>query len=70
VLNPAEETRQNFAESLTILGRHLAERADVMESVDADPILDRPAYAVAVAHIHAALDTLDLAIEVLQGESA
>lgn len=69
LLNPADETRETFADTLTILGRHLAERADVMESVDADAESgDRAAYVNAAALVHRALDVLDEAIAELRPE--
>lgn len=67
LLNPADETRETFADTLTILGRHLAERADVMESVDADVESgERAAYVNAAALVHRALDVLDEAIAELR----
>lgn len=70
-LNPAEETRETFAATLTILGRHLAERADVMRDVDADVESgEKAAYERAANRVHDALDILDEAMTELRGEDA
>lgn len=65
-LNPALETRETFAASLTALGLHLADRADRMDSIALD---DGEPYAEAAGLVHAALDRLDEAIALLAPES-
>lgn len=69
-LNPAEDTREAFAATLTLLGRHLAERQDTMEALLADTEEpDTTAYRTAAAAIVDALDNLDDAILALAGDS-
>jgi len=60
-LNPAEETSEAYAATLTILGRHLAERRDAIEDRELLPAI----YAEAVEEIGLALDHLDAAIAAL-----
>lgn len=65
-LNPTYETRETFVATLTILGSHLAERADVMRDVDADVESgEKAAYERAANRVHDALDVLDEAIGAL-----
>lgn len=66
-LNPSYEARETFAATLTILGRHLAERADVMQEVDADEESgEKEAYEQAATLVGEALDKLDEAIDTLR----
>jgi hypothetical protein len=73
-LNPSTETREAYADTLTILGQHLAERADVIEASEVSyPEHDaatREAYEEAHTALLQALDLIDTAIESLRGESA
>lgn len=64
-LNPALETRETFAATLTILGRHLAERQDLIEQTHDDDEQDADRLADAAKEIGAALDSLDAAIAAL-----
>lgn len=63
-LNPSEETTTTFAATLTILGRHLAERRDYMAATDFDPETLVRSHE-AVLHIDAALDAIDRAVDTL-----
>lgn len=74
MLNPASETPQDYAFTLTMLGRQLAERADVIETSELSyPEHDaktRTAYEEAHTAIMQACDLLDGAIEALNGDPA
>lgn len=62
-LNPSTNDRQSFATTLTLLGRHLAERQDSMEALLADTEEpDTTAYRTAAAALADTLDALDDAI--------
>jgi hypothetical protein len=66
VLNPSYETRETFAESLTVLGRHLADRLERMENCTLDAEgPDKTAYDAAAECLFSALDELDEAIAML-----
>jgi hypothetical protein len=70
ILNPAAYTRAAFAETLTMLGRHLAERCDELASNaesanESGGEIDGTALQAAADLVSAALDTLDEAIAVL-----
>lgn len=70
LLNPGTETLETLAASVRILGRHLAERADVLRAVDADE-RDAHRYRFAANRIDEALDLVDEGIsELLEGERA
>lgn len=69
-LNPAEDTREAFAATLTLLGRHLAERQDTMEALLPDTEEpDTSAYELAVVALADSLNVLDVAIAALGGGS-
>lgn len=63
-LNPSDETRETMTDTLSVLGRHLAERADEMDARDAEEP-DRTAYRAAASNVRAALDLVDVAIGLL-----
>ena len=73
-LNPAEETRASYAETLTMLGRHIAERADSIEqhelSYEDHDDETKEAYGEAHSALMQALDRLDEAIQYLKGDDA
>ncbi|HEX3455281.1 MAG TPA: hypothetical protein VHS03_11685 [Gaiellaceae bacterium] len=64
-LNPSTETRATAARTLTILGRHLAERSDVYAATDAEGD-DADAYRDASDAIDRALDLLDEAVDAVE----
>jgi hypothetical protein len=66
VLNPDYETRETFAATLTVLGRHLADRLERMENCTLDAEgPDKTAYDAAAECLFSALDELDEAIAML-----
>lgn len=73
LLNPAEETRASYAATLTILGKHLAERQDEIEQAelgyDGHDQATREAYQEAWGALKDALDCLDNAIAALVPEN-
>jgi hypothetical protein len=66
LLNPSTETTDSFARSLTVLGRHLADRLDRMENLMLDDGED--VWGVAIEQIDIALDAIDEAIASLTPE--
>ena len=67
VLNPSMETTETFSRSLTVIGRHLADRVGTMESLMQDD--GEAVWGEAIERATAALDSLDEAIASLnQGE--
>lgn len=68
-LNPSTQDRESFARTLTVLGRHVAERQDQIEALlpDVDEA-DREAYEEAHGALKEALDFFDHAIGALQPE--
>ena len=69
-LNPAEYDRASFAATLTMLGRHLAERADELvanatQAAETDAAADAEALQAAADLVQDACDKLDEAIETL-----
>ena len=73
-LNPAEETTEAYADTLTMLGRQLAERADKIEqdelTYEEHDDATRKAYEEAHTALSQALDLLDEAIAALRPEEA
>jgi len=73
-LNPAEETTEAYADTLTMLGRQLAERADKIEqdelTYEEHDDAMRKAYEEAHTALSQALDLLDEAIAALRPEEA
>lgn len=73
-LNPSEESREAYAETLTMLGRHLAERQDTIErdelTYQEHDTATKIAYMNARVHLGLALDALDEAINALTPEPA
>lgn len=69
VLNPAENTRESYAATLTMLGRQLAERADTIEQNELEyeehDDDTKQAYTEAHTALLQALDRLDEAIDAL-----
>lgn len=67
-LNPSDESFESFARTFTILGRHLAERADYMQASTWETEVDLGRSEDAFASIQAALDLIDEAIVALTEE--
>jgi hypothetical protein len=69
LLNPSSETRADYALTLTVLGRQLAERADTIDQKELEygehDAETRTAYEEAHTAISQALDLIDGAIEAL-----
>lgn len=66
-LNPDVESRETFAATLTMLGRHLAERQDLMRTLLGDAEADdRTAYYFASQMVDRALIGLAKAIDALE----
>lgn len=74
LLNPADETREAYAATLEILGRHLAERQDVIEANELNyeehDAETKTAYETAHDAVGRALDALDEAIAALRPEQS
>lgn len=71
-LNPGEDTRETFAYTLKVLGRHIADRQDAIEanelSYEDHDDETKAAYAEAYEALTLALDYLDTAIGALAPE--
>jgi hypothetical protein len=68
LLNPSMETTETFARSLTVLGRHIADRLDRMQNLALDD--GEEVWGETIRATDLALDALDEAIAALTPEDA